>query len=107
MNTLFDFITHIKGVEYLLAIMFIVVFIIFWEALKPRPFHSLVVSGRSDIDFIRKTGGKDTFRTIGRLAEAPFIGLAYLVSLPFVFVYGLVSLVGIALKGAVGPEKHS
>lgn len=106
MNTLFDFITHVKGVEYLLAIMFIAVFIIFWETLNPRPFHSLVAASRSDLDFIRKNGGRNTFRTIGHLAEAPFIWLAYMVSLPFVFVYGLASLAVSAFGRVIGHGKR-
>ncbi len=34
MHTLFDFIQYIKGVEYILAVVFIILFPLFWEFLS-------------------------------------------------------------------------
>ena len=98
MNTMFDFITHIKGVEYILAIMFIAGYILFWEALKPRPFRSLVAAGKADAAHLKEEGRANVLRTIGKIATAPFIGLAYIAALPIGFAYAL----GVtALNGAL------
>ena len=93
MNSLFDFITHIKTVEYLMAVGAIALYILYWEVLKPKPFKSLVESGKEDLDYIKNTGYKNTMKTVGKVMAAPFIGLAYIVFLPFTFAYALGSLV--------------
>lgn len=89
MYTLYDFMTHIKGVEYLLAVTFIAGYILFSEVLKARPFATLKESGKEDMEYIRRTGYRNTLRTVGKIAAAPFIGLAYVVSLPFAFAIAL------------------
>lgn len=89
MNTLFDFMTHVKGVEYIIAVPAIAGYIIYWEVLKHRPFKTLIHSGKEDLEFIKKTGYKDTLRTMGKVAAAPFIGLAYVIALPFSFMFAL------------------
>jgi hypothetical protein len=103
MNTLFDFITHIKGIEYLVAVSFILGFILYWEVLKPRPFSGLVNSARDDMGHIRRTGYRNTLRSAGKVAAAPFIGIAYVAMLPLSFVLALaiavINLVG-RLMGA-------
>ncbi|MBK5095323.1 MAG: hypothetical protein JJE32_06540 [Deltaproteobacteria bacterium] len=38
---------------------------------------------------MRKTGRENTFRTVKRMLAAPFIGLFYVLMLPFLFVYAL------------------
>jgi len=93
MNSLFDFITHIKTVEYLMAVGAIALYILYWEVLKPKPFKSLVENGKGDLDYIRNTGYKNTLKTVGKVMAAPFIGLAYIVFLPFTFAYALGSAV--------------
>ncbi len=98
MHTLFDFMTHIKGIEYLIAVSAILGFIVFWEVLKPRPFRSLADSAREDIRHIRSTGYSDTMRSVGKIAAAPFIGLAYVALLPLSFVAAL----GIAALNVTG-----
>lgn len=104
MHTLFDFITHIKIVEYLISISFIAGFILLWEFLKPRPFRTLVDTGRDDIAHIRKAGRGNFYRTVGRIVSAPFIGLAYVIALPFVFAYALFSAAVGGLLTAAGKE---
>ncbi len=93
MNSLFDFITHIKTVEYLMAIGAIALYILYWEVLKPKPFKSLMETGKADLGYIRQTGYKNTLKTVGKVMAAPFIGLAYIVFLPFTFAHALGSLV--------------
>jgi hypothetical protein len=89
MYTLFDFITHVKGVEYILALMFIAGYLLFAEILKPKPFKSVVETGKEDLGYLREKGVRNTLRTMGRIVAAPFIGLAYVVVLPFAFVSAL------------------
>lgn len=89
MHTLFDFITHIKGIEYLVSVSAIGAYMLYWEFLKPKPFKSLVESSREDLNFLKETGSDNTIKTIRKIASAPFIGLAYIVALPAVFAYAL------------------
>jgi hypothetical protein len=101
MYTLVDFITHVKGVEYILSITAIAGFLIFWEVLKPRPFRTVVETGKDDLDHIEQTGGfKSVMKSVGRIAAAPFIGLAYVVMLPVGFFAALgIGAVNLAMKG--------
>ncbi len=89
MNTYFDFITHVKGIEYLVAIGSIVGFIVLWEVLKPKPFSRMVHSAKKDLDYMKESGSKQVLRNVAKLVGAPFIGLAYVISLPIAFVGAL------------------
>ena len=98
MHTMFDYITQIKGVEYILSLLFIAGYILYAEVLKPKPFRTLKEAGKEDLEFIR-TNRSATFTTIRKIAAAPFIGLAYIVSLPFAFAYAVGTA---ALNGILG-----
>ncbi len=99
MHTLVDFVTHIKGVEYIISVLTIAGFILYWEALKPQPFRSLARAASDDINHMRQNG-PDTRRAFKRLCAAPFIGLAYVVTLPFVFFAALsTEAAGLAVAG--------
>ena len=106
MYTLVDFITHIKGVEYILSIIAIAGFLLFWEALKPRPFRTVVNTGKQDLEYIQQTGYGDVMKSIGKLAAAPFIALAYLGMLPVGFAAALIiggtNLILNGLSGILG-----
>ena len=97
MYTLYDFMTHIKGVEYILALMFIAGYILFSEVLKPKPFATLKSTGKDDLEYMRKVGSRGIMKTMGKIAAAPFIGIAYVVMLPFAFIAAL----GSAATGGV------
>lgn len=100
MYTYVDFLTHIKGVEYILSLLAIAGFILFLEILKPAPFRTVARATRDDLEYMRETGSRATFRTILRICAAPFLGLAYVVMLPFVFAYALgMELLGVAADG--------
>jgi hypothetical protein len=101
MFTLVDFITHVKGIEYILSITAIAGFLLFWEALKPRPFKTVVETGKDDLGYIEQTGGfKGIMKSVGKIAAAPFIGLAYVVMLPIGFFAVLgIGAVNLAMKG--------
>jgi len=106
MHTLFDFMTHIKGVEYILALMFIAGYILFSEVLKPKPFATLKSTGRDDLEYARKVGSRGIMKTIGKIAAAPFIGIAYVVMLPFAFVAALGTEVGGRVMSLAGSSAH-
>lgn len=90
MYTLVDFVTQVKGIEYILSILAIAGFLVFWELLKPRPFSTVATAGRDDLAHIQQAGGfKAVLKSIGKIAAAPFIGLAYIVMLPFAFFAAL------------------
>ncbi len=94
MHTMYDYITHIKGVEYIISILFIAGYILFAEVLKPKPFATVVNGGKDDIEFMKRTGYRNVFKTVGKIAAAPFIGLAYVVTLPVAFFSALGAEVG-------------
>jgi hypothetical protein len=93
MHTLFDFITHIKGVEYILALLSIAGFIVYLEILKPEPLGSLLKHGGEDLNFIRSQGFKGLLRFFRRLIAAPFLAVGYLVTLSFGFIKLLIPTV--------------
>lgn len=109
MYTLVDFITHVKGIEYILSIIAIAGFLLFWEILKPRPFQTAVNAGRDDLNYIGQAGGLGhVLKTAGRIAAAPFIGLAYIVMLPIGFFVVLAAgIVNVVLKGAAAAAGKS
>lgn len=102
MNTLVDFITHVKAVEYILSLLGIAAFLIFWEFLKPDPFRTLVNTSKDDRAYIKQRGGfRHVMKNVGMIAAAPFIGLAYIVILPIGFFIALAAAaVNLAAKGA-------
>jgi hypothetical protein len=100
MHTLIDFTTHVKGVEYVISVLAIAGYILYAEILKPKPFKTLVRSTGEDLEYLRNQGFRTAMRTVGRIAAAPFIGLAYVIALPFLFAWTLVSeLLGMAAEG--------
>jgi hypothetical protein len=100
MNTLFDFMTHIKGIEYLLALGFIAGFLLINELLKAKPFGTLRAMCSEDAGYL-KANHATILKTIGKIASAPFIGLAYIAALPFAFALALGSELGKAAAPAL------
>jgi len=102
MYTLVDFITHIKGVEYILSVSAIAGFLLFWEVLKPKPFKSVVETGKDDLGYIEQAGGfRHIMKNVGKIAAAPIIGLAYVVMLPVGFFAALaVAGTNLVMQGA-------
>lgn len=98
MYTLFDFMTHVKGIEYIISVLSIAAFMVFWEVLKPKPFATVVSAGKEDLTHLKESG--ETIKYVRQLATAPFIGLAYIVILPVGFFLVLLSEgVNLAVKG--------
>jgi hypothetical protein len=100
MYTLVDFITHVKGIEYILSLLFIVGFLVFWEVLKPKPFATVVTTGKEDLEDLKRSGYGEALKLAGKIAAAPFIGLLYVVLLPIgFFVVVLSEAVSLLVKG--------
>ena len=101
MYTLVDFITHVKGIEYIMSLLAIGGFLLFWEALKPTPFKTVVATGKDDLNYIEQAGGaRHILKSVGKIAAAPFIGAAYVVLLPVGFFAALaIGAVNLAMKG--------
>ena len=103
MNSMFDFITHVKGIEYILSLTFIAGYVLFWEILKPRPFKKVKETGREDLAYVKQNGMKNNLKLAGKIAAAPFVGLLYIILLPV----GLVSALSYALVSGVAGENAS
>jgi hypothetical protein len=101
MYTMVDFVTHVKGIEYILSLLAIAGFLVFWESLKPRPFRTVVNTGKEDLAHIQEAGGlRSVAKSVCRIAAAPFIGMAYIVMLPIGFFIVLAAaLVNLTMKG--------
>jgi hypothetical protein len=99
---MFDFITHVKGIEYILSLTFIAGYVLFWEILKPRPFQKVKETGQEDLAYVRQNGLKNTLKMAGKIAAAPFVGLLYIILLPVGLVSALAYAIvaGVAGKGA-------
>ena len=89
MNTLFDFVSKVNAVQYGLALLFVLGFIIFTEILKARPFVELIQSAAEDVRFIKAQGKEKNIRLVKNIASAPFYLVTYLVAVPFLFVQGI------------------
>jgi 4-hydroxybenzoate polyprenyltransferase len=89
MYTLYDYLTRVKGVEYIISLLFIAGYILYAEILKPKPFKTVTETAKEDLEFIKKAGYKNVLKTLGRIVAAPFIGLAYVVALPFAFMFAI------------------
>ena len=92
MDTLFDFTTKVKGVEYVIAISAIFSFILFLEILKNKPFKSIMDLGSDELRYVKEHG-----LSLARLLTALFRGIIYVISLPFAFFLGI----GTVLKNSL------
>ena len=103
MNSMFDFITHVKGIEYILSLTFIAGYVLFWEILKPRPFQKVKETSQEDLAYVKQNGLKNTLKLAGKIAAAPFVGLLYVILLPV----GLVSALSYAVVAGIAGKNTS
>ena len=94
MHTLFDFVSNVNAIQYGLALLFVLGFIIFTEILKARPFQELVQSAAEDVKFIKAQGKEKNMQLIKNAASAPLYLVSYLVAVPFLFVQGMAEPIG-------------
>lgn len=104
MNTLVDFVTHTKGIEYLLAISFIMGYGLLFEFLKPRPFASIFSTVKDDVSYMGGNGRGDMKKLLANMLKLPFVAGAYLMALPFYLMVGLMLQAESALARLVGAE---
>jgi hypothetical protein len=100
---MFDFITHVKGIEYILSLTFIAGYVLFWEILKPKPFQKVKETGKEDLAYVKQNGMKNTLKMAGKIAAAPFVGLLYIILLPV----GMVSALSYAIVAGVAGKGTS
>jgi hypothetical protein len=94
-----DFVTHVKGIEYILSVSAIICFLAFWEFLKQKPFKTVTDVAKDDLEFIKGIGWKGVVKKIARIASFPFIGLFYILMLPIGFFVTLgIALVNLFVK---------
>jgi len=103
MNSMFDFITHVKGIEYILSLTFIAGYVLIWEVLKPKPFKKVKETGQEDLEHIKQNGMKNNLKLAGKIAAAPFVGLLYVILLPV----GLISALSYALIAGLAGKSGS
>ena len=94
MHTLFDFVSNVNAVQYGLALLFVLGFIIFTEILKAKPFQELVQSAAEDVKFIKAQGRERNTQLIKNIASAPVYLATYLVAVPFLFIQGMSEPIG-------------
>lgn len=94
MHTLFDFVTKVNALQYGLALLFILGFIIFTELFKARPFEALRKSAADDAGYIKAQGKERNVQLIKNIAMAPVYALVYLAAVPVLFVQGMAEPLG-------------
>jgi hypothetical protein len=97
MHTLFDFVSNVNAVQYGIALLSVVGFLLFSEALKANPFKGLRESVAEDVRFVKAQDKGTRIQFIRNVAMAPFYFLSYLVSLPVLFVQGMAEPIGRAV----------
>ncbi len=97
MHTLFDFVSNVNAVQYGIALLSVVGFIIFSEVLKARPFEGLRESVAEDVRFIKAQDKVTRLQLVKNVAMAPLYFLSYLASLPVLFIQGMSEPIGRAV----------
>jgi len=105
MHTLFDFVTKVNGMQYLLSILFIAGLIVLFEVMKPQPFKKLAASVAEDAQFIKSQGKENNVQLLKNLAMSPVYILFYLVSVPVLFVKGMAEPVGAVTSAGWSPVR--
>jgi hypothetical protein len=89
MHTLYDFISSVYAVQYGLALLFIVGFIVFCEILKPRPFEGLKRAVAEDVGHLRAAGRGKVVQALKGAVWGPVCALCYLAAVPFLFMHAM------------------
>lgn len=89
MHTLYDFISSVYAVQYGLAVVFIVGFIVFCEILKPRPFEGLKRAVAEDVRHVRAGGRGKVVQALKGAVWGPVCAVCYLAAVPFLFMHAM------------------
>ena len=99
MVTMHEFLVQTKGIEYGISVVFLLGYTAYWAFIKERPFAELKSTVRDDVNYMKEKGSWKTLKLTGKVIGAPLLGLAYLVGLPFIFIFSLFYFGGKALFG--------
>lgn len=94
MHTLFDFISRVNGMQYIIALCSVTGFAVFMELLSPKPFEGLVKAIAEDARHIRAGGTAKLFALGRNAAVAAGCAAMYFASLPVLFANGMVQNLG-------------
>ncbi len=101
MHTLFDFVSDVYAVQYGLALLFMLGFIIFCEILMPRPFQGLLKSAVDDVRFFKTQEKKKLLQLLKNIALGPVYLVFYLTVVPVLFYLAAVPL--LFVRGMASP----
>ncbi len=102
MHTLFDFISHVNGMQYVIALCSVAGFALFVELLSPRPFLGLISAIAEDIRHIKAEGSVKIYALARNGAVALGCAAMYAASLPILFASGMLANLGETFE-AVNP----
>ena len=105
MHTLFDFVTRVNGIQYLLALFFVLGVIVFFEIMKPRPFKGLAALAAEDAQFLKTLWKERDFQLLKNLAMAPVYLVIYLAAVPLLFLKGMAEPVGAMTSAGWSPVR--
>lgn len=89
MHTLYDFISEVNAMQYLLAVVSIAGFIIFNEIFKPRPFKGLNKMITEDVGFIKAQGKGNNILLVKNAIVGGSYAILYIIAIPLLFLHGL------------------
>ncbi len=92
MHTLYDFVSETNGIQYLLAVLSIVGFIIFIEIFKPKPFKGLSRMIDDDVVFVKEQGKSSNLQFIKNTLTGGAYAALYVAAIPLLFMHGVAVL---------------
>lgn len=92
MYTLYDYISEVNAMQYLLALLFIFGFIIFFEIFKPKPFRGLSRMIDDDVVFVKEQGRASNLQLIKNTLTGSAYAMLYIAVVPLLFLHGVAVL---------------
>lgn len=89
MHTLYDFISEVNLMQYLLAVVSIAGFIIFVEIFKPKPFKGLSKMIAEDVGFVKEQGKSNNALLIKNIITGGAYAVLYIIAIPLLFLHGI------------------
>lgn len=89
MHTLYDFISEVNAMQYLLAVVSIAGFIIFVEIFKPKPFKGLSKMIAEDVGFVREQGKGNNILLVKNAITGIACAALYIIAIPLLFLHGV------------------
>ncbi len=89
MHTLYDFISEVNAMQYLLAVVSVAGFIIFIEIFKPKPFKGLSKMIAEDVGFVKEQGKGNNIQLVKNAITGSAYAALYIISIPLLFLHGV------------------